>query len=269
MPKVIHQKEVQRNILMYFSRYFNRSLTVPDRVSVNLTLRCNLSCVMCTTCYSSPELSLEEIYSIIDQTAKMGIEVFNPLGGEPFMRGDIEDILSYAIKKGFFVSLTTNGTLISQRRAERISQIPVDRLHFNFSLDGNQKSNDIVRGEGNFERAIEGFLRVRQADASHGNSRRKILTNTILHAKNLYDFEDILEEQKQLGFDGVQILNLFRSEDMQLQKSPDKGLWFQEDDFGELSRLCERLAQRVEIERCQAFAFKTQVKNTQYSELLS
>ena len=68
-----------------------------------------------------------------------------------------------------------------------------------------------------------------------------------------YDFEDILEEQKQLGFDGVQILNLFRSEDMQLQKSSNKGLWFQEEDFGELSRLCERLAQRVENREMSGF----------------
>ena len=51
MPKVIHQKEVTKYFDVFFS-YFNRSFTVPDRVSVNLTLR-YLSCVMCTTCYSS------------------------------------------------------------------------------------------------------------------------------------------------------------------------------------------------------------------------
>jgi radical SAM protein with 4Fe4S-binding SPASM domain len=246
MSKVVHRKDIQRNALMYLSRKFNRSLTVPDRVSVNLTLRCNLHCIMCTTCYQAPELSLQEIYSIIDQTADMGVEVFNPLGGEPFMRGDIEDILSYAVQKGFFVSLTTNGTLISQRRAERIAQIPVDRLHFNFSLDGNKNSNDYVRGEGNYERAIQGYLRMREADEQHANSRRKILTNTILHAKNIYEFEGILEEQSRLGFDGVQILNLFRSEDLQGQKESDQKLWFEEKDYLELENLCERLAQRVE-----------------------
>ena len=49
MSKVVHRKDIQRNILMYLSRKFNHSLTVPDRVSVNLTLRCNLKCIMCTT----------------------------------------------------------------------------------------------------------------------------------------------------------------------------------------------------------------------------
>ena len=199
---------------------------------------------MCSTCYDSPELSFEEVCGIIDQTAAWGVEVFNPLGGEPFMRGDIEDILAYAVKKGFYVSLTTNGTLISERRAQRIAQIPADRLHFNFSLDGNRESNDLVRGAGNWDRAIEGYHRLREADQRLGNSRRKILTNTILHAGNLNHFEALLAEQAELGFDGVQILNLFR-------EGPDtpaqgKKLWFQAEHFAELEALTERLALRVE-----------------------
>ena len=32
--------------------------------------------------------------------------------------------------------------LITERRAERIAQIPSDRLHFNISLDGDEKAND-------------------------------------------------------------------------------------------------------------------------------
>ncbi|MDP6935762.1 MAG: hypothetical protein QGG40_22780, partial [Myxococcota bacterium] len=76
---------------MYLSRRLNRSLAPPDRVSLNMTLRCNLKCTMCTTCYDAPELSLSEIKDIIDQTAAWGVEVFNPLGGEPFMRADVEE----------------------------------------------------------------------------------------------------------------------------------------------------------------------------------
>ncbi len=237
-------KEWSHHGRMLLSRRLNRSLAPPDRVSVNLTLRCNLSCVMCSTCYDAPELSFEEVCGIIDQTASWGVEVFNPLGGEPFMRGDIEDILAYAVKKGFYVSLTTNGTLISERRAQRIAEIPADRLHFNFSLDGNKSSNDLVRGAGNWKRAVEGYLRLREADQRLGNSRRKILTNTILHAGNIEHFEELLAEQQELGFDGVQILNLFREgADTPAQ---GKDLWFQEEHHSELKALTERLAQRVE-----------------------
>ena len=45
-----------QDVRMWASRRLNRSLAPPDWLTVNLTLRCNLRCVMCTTCYDSPEL---------------------------------------------------------------------------------------------------------------------------------------------------------------------------------------------------------------------
>ncbi len=229
---------------MYLSRRLNRSLAPPDRVSVNVTLRCNLTCTMCTTCYDAPELSLAEIKGIIDQTADWGVEVFNPLGGEPFMRHDIEDILAYAVARGFYVTVTTNGTLITERRADRIAQIPSDRLHFNISLDGDEAGNDEIRSAGMWRRAIQGLQRIRAADSRAGNARRKILANTILHARNVSRFEAILDEQEALGFDGVQILNLFRqTNDVPAEAS---ALWFHADKMPALQDLVDRLARRAE-----------------------
>jgi len=229
---------------MYLSRRLNRSLAPPDRVSLNVTLRCNLKCTMCTTCYDAPELSLPEIKGIIDQTADWGVEVFNPLGGEPFMRGDIEEILSYAVQRGFYVTVTTNGTLITEKRAKAIAAIPPDRLHFNISLDGDAESNDEIRSAGMWERAIAGYRRIREADALAGNARRKILANTILHARNADRFLQILDEQASLGFDGVQVLNLFRQgSDVPAEAS---ALWFHPDKLDALKNLSEQLARRAE-----------------------
>ena len=230
----------RRDMQMYWARRLNTGWAKPDVLSINLSLRCNLTCSMCTTCYDSPELSLEEIKSILDQASVWGIEVFNPLGGEPFMRGDVEDILSYAVRRGFFVSITTNGTLVSERRAGRIALIPSDRLHMNISLDGDRQSNDEIRGEGMWDRAITGFQRIRLADQEAGNTHRKILANTILHARNIDRFEQILDEQEQLGFDGVQILNLFRMED----NSKARDLWFERSELPKLEALCRRLIER-------------------------
>lgn len=232
-----------RDARMLLSRRLNTSLAPPDRVSVNVTLRCNLSCLMCTTCYPSPELSTDEIKGIIDQTAAWGVEVFNPLGGEPFMRGDIEEILAYAVRSGFYVTVTTNGTLITDKRARALAAIPSDRLHLNFSFDGDIDSHDLVRGEGMYRRAMEGYRRVREADAGAGNSRRKILTNTILHAKNLKNFLDILDAQAEAGFDGVQVLNLFRQSDEVPPES--RALWLYPEHMPALEALCEALAGRA------------------------
>ena len=150
---------------MYLSRAFNLSLAPPDWLSVNLTLRCNLSCAMCTTCYDAPEMSREEVYDLIDQAAVWGVKVFNPLGGEPFVRQDLEDILVYAARREFHVTLTTNGTLIKRPRADRIAAIPPDKLHINVSIDGLADAHDRVRGAGAFERTIAGYRNLRAADA--------------------------------------------------------------------------------------------------------
>ncbi len=239
-------RQLRRDALLYASRKLNRSLAPPDRVSVNVTLRCNLTCTMCTTCYDAPELSTAEIKGIIDQTAAWGVEVFNPLGGEPFMRGDIEEILAYAVRRGFYVTVTTNGTLITEKRARAIAAIPADRLHFNLSLDGNAQSNDLVRGAGMWRRALQGYERIRAADAAAGNSRRKILANTILHARNVDHFLDVLDEQAACGFDGVRVLNLFRQGD---DVPPEAGnLWFHDHHMPALERVSEALAARAEAQ---------------------
>ena len=238
--------ELVRDARMLLSRRTGRSLAPPDRVSVNVTLRCNLTCTMCTTCYDAPELSTDEIKGIIDQTAAWGVKVFNPLGGEPFMRGDIEELLSYAVQRGFYVTVTTNGTLITEKRARALAAIPSDRLHLNLSLDGDEPAHDRVRGTGMYRRAIEGYRRVRAADAAAGNARRKILANTILNAFNLPRFLEILDAQAAVGFDGAQILNLFRQGPEVPPES--RAMWFYPSHLPALEALSEALARRAEAQ---------------------
>ncbi len=212
---------------MWASRALNRSLAPPDWLSVNVTLRCNLSCVMCTTCYDSPELSARELMDLVDQAADWGVRVFNPLGGEPFVRGDLEDILAHAARRDMHVTLTTNATLIKPERAARIATIPVEKLHVNISLDGPEASHDLVRGPGSFKRALAGYRALREADEARGNPHRKICANTILHRANASRFAEFVDWLGEQGFHGVQVLNLFRNRDDDMVG----GLWFRPEDL--------------------------------------
>lgn len=230
--------ELRRDTRMYVSRALNRSLAPPDWLSINLTLRCNLSCAMCTTCYDAPELSREEIFDLIDQAAIWGVKIFNPLGGEPFVRQDLEDILAYAARRDFHVTLTTNGTLIKRPRADRVAAIPPDKLHINVSIDGLEAVHDRVRGAGAFVRTLEGYRHLRAADAARANSYRPICANVLLHRHNLAEFPALLARLAEEGFTAVQVLNLFRN-----PADPTAGgMWFGADQLDALERLCERLA---------------------------
>ena len=187
---------------MYLSRALNRSLAPPDWLSINLTLRCNLRCSMCTTCYDVPdELSTRELLDVIDQAALWGVRVLNPLGGEPFVRADLEEILQHAAGKDFHITLTTNGTLITAERAARLARIPPEKLHLTFSLDGPEGAHDSIRGEGTWRRALAGYRAVRRADAEAKNPRRKILANTLIHARDLVELPAFLDLLAEEGFD--------------------------------------------------------------------
>jgi MoaA/NifB/PqqE/SkfB family radical SAM enzyme len=129
---------------------------------------------MCTTCYEAPELTREQILDLVDQAAAWGVRVFNPLGGEPFVRSDLEEILAHAAHRNLHTTLTTNGTLIHRGRAERIAAVPPEKLHINVSIDGLESAHDQIRGSGMFRRTLEGYRRLREADRLAKNPRRKI-----------------------------------------------------------------------------------------------
>ena len=224
---------------MWLGRRLGRGLAPPDWLSVNLTLRCNLSCVMCTTCYDAPELSTREVLDLIDQAAGWGVRVFNPLGGEPFVRTDLEDILAHAARRDLHTTLTSNGTLITRARAERIARIPADKLHLNLSIDGLEATHDTVRGKGSFAKTMAGYRRLREADAAAGNPHRKIGANSLLHGRNLEEYEALADFLLEEGFSGLQVLHLFRN-----REDPTAGgMWFTDDQLPALEALCERLAE--------------------------
>ncbi len=239
---------------MYLSRALGRSMAPPDWLSINLTLRCNLRCSMCTTCYEVPdELTTGEILDVIDQAALWGVRVLNPLGGEPFVRTDLEDILLHAARKDFHITLTTNGTLIDWKRAAKLARIPPEKLHLSFSIDGLWDSHDAIRGEGSFERTMQGYRHVRRADADARHPRRKILANTLVHAENLAELPALLDKLAEEGFDGVQLLNLFRRPPEGSAGPPDPAreaevarLWIGPERMAELEGLVGKLVELVE-----------------------
>lgn len=81
---------------------------------VALTKRCNASCDFCYVVDDYTEdLPTKSIFEILDKLADAGIINISLTGGEPFIRKDILEIISYAIKKDFWkVNIFTNGSLI-------------------------------------------------------------------------------------------------------------------------------------------------------------
>lgn len=133
----------------------------------HITEQCNLRCAHCyQEQFSTDELPLEQLCLIIDQfkcllkrlqinnpAAKMH-GLINVTGGEPFLRKDFFDLLEQFRENSNYFSfgILTNGTLIDENVARQIRAMKTSYVQI--SLEGSQKTNDSIRGDGTFNRII-------------------------------------------------------------------------------------------------------------------
>jgi len=100
-------------------------------------------------------MSEKEVFNLLQQIKNIGVSRIVFAGGEPFFREGFFEILRKCKELGFFVGVISNGTLINEDTAKRLREIGIDRVQV--SLDGPQKINDVLRGKGTFEKAVNGI----------------------------------------------------------------------------------------------------------------
>ena len=126
----------------------------------NVGQRCNLKCVHC---YSQSkdieypnELNTKDAKAMLDGLAEYGAPVILFSGGEPLMRKDLMELITYARDKGLRAVISTNGTLITEEKAEELKKFGLS--YVGISLDGLRETNDKFRGiEGAFDDALQGI----------------------------------------------------------------------------------------------------------------
>jgi heme d1 biosynthesis radical SAM protein NirJ len=126
----------------------------------NLVRRCNLNCKHCYSLSADTdfpgELSTEEVFTVMDDLKAFKVPVLILSGGEPLLRPDIFEISERAKRMGFYVALSTNGTLIDEAIADRIAGIGYD--YVGISLDGIGKVHDAFRRQpGAYDAALKGL----------------------------------------------------------------------------------------------------------------
>ena len=162
-------------------RYKRRSADLPsgllqfsrDKKPVvvwNCTRTCNLRCMHCyagSDAQSYDQLSTSEAKTMIDDLASFGCPVLLFSGGEPCLREDLVELMSYARNAGMRVVLSTNGTLITPERAQRYAEVGLS--YVGVSLDGTRETHDRFRGvTGAFDRAMEGLTHAQKAGIKVG-----------------------------------------------------------------------------------------------------
>jgi len=133
---------------------------VPWLIELSVTYRCQCRCKHCSVSnYISEagkkeELTKDQINDVLDQAVKLGIPKVDYFGGEPLLRNDIVELVRIGASKGLYISLTTNGWLITKELAKKLKQAGISCI--NISLDSTSPDeHDRLRVlPGLYEKAI-------------------------------------------------------------------------------------------------------------------
>ena len=126
----------------------------------NLIRRCNLTCKHCYSISADidfpNELTTPEIFTVMDDLKQFRVPALILSGGEPLLRPDIFDIAARAKALGFYIGLSSNGTLIDESNIDAIAAAGFD--YVGVSLDGIGATHDqFRRKEGAFDASMRGI----------------------------------------------------------------------------------------------------------------
>jgi MoaA/NifB/PqqE/SkfB family radical SAM enzyme len=108
-----------------------------------LTYRCNAKCYMCNT-WLNPSKKSEEFKPDLLEKIPDGLKFINITGGEPFLRDDLEEILTIAVKKSKRVVISSNGYFTN--KMIKMADIFGNKIGFRISIEGLPSANDELRG---------------------------------------------------------------------------------------------------------------------------
>jgi radical SAM protein with 4Fe4S-binding SPASM domain len=161
----------------------------------NITRTCNLRCVHC---YSDSmamkypgELTWEQMQDVVGNLAAYQIPSLLLSGGEPLIHPRFFDLVNLASQAGLKLTISTNGTLITEEKAALLKAANV--AYVGISLDGIGEIHDQFRGkEGAFDAAVRGFRNCHEVGQKTGLR----LTLTRHNVENIEQILDFIEEQE-------------------------------------------------------------------------
>ncbi len=175
---------------------------------LELTLRCNESCIHCgSRCgeVKSEELPAEVYQRLLDKVAVDFRDEFPMLcvtGGEPLLRKDFFEIMSYAHRLGFLWGMTSNGTLIDEETAAKLCECGMSTI--SVSIDGLRDTHDkIRRTKGGYDAAMRGV----DALIRNGGFKHIQVTSVINH-QSISELDALYDIMCGIDIDSWRVLNI-------------------------------------------------------------
>lgn len=139
----------------------SRVHALPVEYIVETTAKCNLYCPMCPreTHKQPKEDMTDAVFTrLVRESGTTGEHMMLIGLGEPFLDPKIFDRIEYCQRHGVSTLLSTNGTLLDEKTAQRLLATPL--RHITLSFDGSTKeSYEYYRKGARFEKVRDNFVR--------------------------------------------------------------------------------------------------------------
>lgn len=171
------------------------SIYAPFLVVWDFTHKCNLNCRHCYSnsgLESKQELSTKEALDVVNQLADFGVTALAFSGGEPLSRKDFFEVAGHAVKRGLYVSVATNGTLLTKENVRKLKHAGINYVEV--SIDGAKaQTHDSFRGiPSAFDKAVAGLQNCVEEDLC-------ACIATTATKSNIAEFPEILDLAERVG----------------------------------------------------------------------
>ncbi len=190
----------------------------PWEVQIDLTNMCNNDCIGCW-CHSplleelampseikKKKLPYELVLKLIDDLEQIGTRyIYFTGGGDPFMHPNTTEIIEYVKKKSLICDMSTNFTLVTKEKAEKIVKAGMD--HLNISLwAGSPKSYDDTHPNKtgkDFLKLIEMLKYMHLLKKRFNKTKPIIHIYNVISTRNYWDFDNMLETAYKTKVNGI------------------------------------------------------------------
>ena len=212
------RRRYERRVEGFLRDRDGRAGPLPAGVVYEATMRCNLHCEFCYVGdllniegQWREELPLDVLTRAFPDDAGLQVSL---TGGEIFMRKDILGVMEVFKDKGYTCGyLTTNGTIITDERAEALADLASAGFlkHISVSIDGPNELHDRARGvAGTFERTAAGLRRLQEA-ARRKHAPLRVSINTTVAHETLDALDQMVDVAEELGVDAIGLNHLMFS----------------------------------------------------------
>lgn len=179
----------------------------PITFSIEPTNFCNLECPECPSGLGALTrplglLKFENFKNVIDEIHGHCFYIQLFFQGEPYINKELSQMIKYAQSKNIYVSISTNGLLINEKKVDFILDNAPDKLIF--SIDGlDEKSYQNYRVGGTFKEADSALRLFIQKKKERNLKKPFVEFQFIVMKQNEHQIEKVFDYGKEVGIDKV------------------------------------------------------------------